>query len=55
MKVEFLLEKKKGNIEGREVEYYVLRRPLATGDVLEVPMKGDKAKLLLLSLQIEKK
>ena len=61
MRVEFLLEKKKGNIkdketgEERQIEYYVLRRNLVNGDVIEVPIKGDKAKLLSLSVAIEKK
>ena len=54
MKIEFMLEKKKSNIEGKEIEYYVLRKTLITGDVVEIPIKSDKAKLIALSTQVEK-
>lgn len=54
MKVEFEIEKKKTNIEGKEVEYFVLKRKLATDEYLEVPIKKDKLNMLLLSLKIEK-
>ena len=53
MKVEFELGKKKINVEGKEIEYYVLKRELINGDKIEVSLKGDKAKLLLMSLHIE--
>lgn len=53
MKVEFTMEKKKSVIEGQEVEYYVLVTKLVTGDMLQVPIKGDKAKLLALSYKIQ--
>lgn len=53
MKVEFELGKKKINVEGKDIEYYVLKRELINGDKIEVSLKGDKAKLLLMSLHIE--
>ena len=54
MKVEFeLKEKLFTNNEGKEVKYYVLIRRLIDGTTLEVPVKGDKSKLLLMSLAVE--
>lgn len=56
MKVAFELVEKKFNTEdGRELKYYVLRRLLIDGSVLEIPVKGDKSKLLLMSLAVENK
>lgn len=56
MKVEFeLLEKKFTTEEGKEVKYYVLKRTLVDNTTLEIPVKGDKSKLLLMSLVIESK
>ena len=56
MKVEFTLKQKLfNNAEGKEVKYYVLTRQLVDGTELEVPIKGDKSKLLLMSLAVEKK
>lgn len=55
MKVEFELKKKKfTNSDGREIEYFVLVRELIDGSQLELPIKGDKSKLLLMSLAVEK-
>lgn len=54
MKVEFeLLEKKFTNEQGKEVKYYVLVRKLIDNTTLEIPVKGDKSKLLLMSLAVE--
>ena len=56
MKVEFeLLEKKFTKEDGTEIKYYVLRRTLVDNTTLEIPVKGDKSKLLLMSLVIENK
>lgn len=56
MKVAFeLIEKKFNTEDGRELKYYVLRRLLIDGSVLEIPVKGDKSKLLLMSLAVENK
>ena len=55
MKVEFTIKQKLfNNAEGKEVKYYVLTRQLCDGTELEVPIKGDKSKLLLMSLAVEK-
>ena len=49
------LVKKNFTVESGEVkDYYVIEYPLVDGSKLEVPLKGDKAKLLLMSLAIEK-
>ena len=54
MKVEFeLLEKKFTNEQEKEVKYYVLVRKLIDNTTLEIPVKGDKSKLLLMSLAVE--
>ena len=37
---------------GNKLDYYVLEYPLADGSVLDVPVKGDKAKILILSVNI---
>lgn len=56
MKVEFeLVEKKFTREDGTEIKYYVLRRALVDNTTLEIPVKGDKSKLLLMSLVIENK
>lgn len=56
MKVEFeLLEKKFATEDGREIKYYVLTRRLIDNTTIEIPIKGDKSKLLLMSLAIENK
>lgn len=55
MKVEFeLLEKKFNTEDGREIKYYVLQRTLVDNTTLEIPIKGDKSKLLIMSLVVEK-
>lgn len=55
MKVEFeLLEKKFTTEDGREVNYYVLSRTLVDKTTLEIPIKGDKSKLLIMSLAVER-
>lgn len=55
MKVEFELSEKKFTTEdGREIKYYVLTRKLVDNTTLEIPVKGDKSKLLLMSLVVEK-
>lgn len=54
MKVEFELQEKKfTNNDGKEVKYYVLIRKLIDNTTLEIPVKGDKSKLLLMSLAVE--
>lgn len=56
MKVGFeLLEKKFTTEDGKELKYYVLRRQLVDGSQIEIPIKGDKSKLLLMSLAVENK
>ena len=56
MKVEMELEKKNFKREdGQEIEYYVLKRKLVDNTYLEIPVKSDKAKLMVLSLSIEQK
>lgn len=54
MKVEFELKKIATEIDGKQIEYYVLERKLVNGELMRVTIKGDKAKLLLMSLAIEK-
>ena len=55
MKVEFELSEKKFTTEdGREIKYYVLTRTLVDKTTLEIPIKGDKSKLLIMSLVVEK-
>lgn len=55
MKVEFeLLEKKFTTEDGREIKYYVLARQLVDKTTLEIPVKGDKSKLLIMSLAVER-
>lgn len=54
MKVEFELQEKKfTNNDGKEIKYYVLIRKLIDNTTLEIPVKGDKSKLLLMSLAVE--
>ena len=54
MKVEFeLIEKKFTNDQGKEVKYFVLVRKLIDNTNIEIPVKGDKSKLLLMSLAVE--
>lgn len=49
------LVKKNFTVETGEVrDYYVIEYSLVDGSKLEVSLKGDKAKLLLMSLAIEK-
>lgn len=56
MKVEFeLIEKSFTPENGNAIKYYVLQRKLIDGNSLELPVKGDKAKLLLMSLTVENK
>lgn len=55
MKIEFELQEKKFRKEnGDEIKYYVLKKKLVDNSILEIPVKGDKCKLLLMSLIIEK-
>lgn len=55
MKVEFeLLEKKFTTEDGREIKYYTLNKTLVDNTILEIPIKGDKSKLLLMSLAVER-
>lgn len=55
MRVEFELKKKDFvNPDGRTIQYYVLSRTLVDGSILEIPIKGDKSKLLLMSVAVEK-
>lgn len=55
MKIEFdMVEKKFTTEDNREIKYYVLVRKLVDGSILEIPIKGDKSKLLLMSLAVEK-
>lgn len=55
MKIEFdMVEKKFKTEDNREIKYYVLVRKLVDGSMLEIPIKGDKSKLLLMSLAVEK-
>lgn len=54
MKVEFELKKITTEIDGKQIEYYVLERELVNGEKMRVTIKGDKAKLLLMSLAVEK-
>lgn len=55
MKVDFeLVEKNFKSEDGREIKYYVLQRRLIDNTLLEIPVKGDKSKLLLMSLAVEK-
>lgn len=49
-----LREKKFVTEDNREIKYYVLQRKLVDGSTIEVPLKGDKSKLLLMSLAVEK-
>lgn len=54
MNVTFTIQEKKfKNDNGETLTYYVLSRNLFDGSVLEIPIKGDKCKLLLLSLSVE--
>lgn len=54
MKIEFeLVEKRFKKEDGTEIKYYVLKRTLVDNTNLEIPVKGDKSKLLLMSLAIE--
>ncbi len=47
------LEKKSFTTDdGQKRDYYVLAYPLADGSLLEIPVKGDKAKLLILSINL---
>lgn len=56
MKIEFeLVEKKFTREDGKEIKYYALKRTLVDNTTLEIPVKGDKSKLLLMSLVIEDK
>ena len=56
MKVEFdLVEKSFTSEVGKTINYYVLQRKLIDGNMLELPIKGDKSKLLLMSLTVENK
>lgn len=49
-----LIKKQFVNENGEPIEYYVVTFDLVNGDKLDVKLKNDKAKLLLLSQSIEK-
>lgn len=40
--------------EGREQDYFVIQFVLADGSTLDVPIKSDKAKLLVMSYNLSK-
>lgn len=50
-----LIEKSFKDAEGQSHAYYVLSFELADGSDLEISVKGDKAKLLKLSNNVNKK
>lgn len=53
MNLTMKLEKRNFTTEdGQKRDYYVLSHPLADGSNLEISVKGDKARLLILSAQI---
>ena len=53
MNIKFELQEKSFTTpEGKTLPYYVLSHTLVDGSVLEVSIKGDKAKLLLMSLKM---
>lgn len=43
------------NVENRDIKYYVLEFKLIDDSTLEIPVKGDKARLLSLSANSTKK
>lgn len=47
-----LVEKSFKTDKGEVLPYYCLSYDLVDGSVLEIPIKGDKAKLLILSLKV---
>lgn len=53
MNLTMKLEKKNFTADnGNKLDYYVLAYNLADGSLLEIPVKGDKAKLLILSINM---
>lgn len=56
MKVEFTVaEKIFTSDKGEAIKYYVLSKELFNGEIFEIPIKGDKAKLLMLNIAAESK
>ena len=54
MDVTFTIQEKSfKSKEGNVVKYYVLSEVLFDGSVLEIPVKSEKARLLMLSLSVE--
>lgn len=54
MKIEFeLVEKTFTPENGSPINYYVLTRQLADGNIIEIPVKKEKASLLNMSLKFE--
>ena len=54
MKIEMELEKKNFKREdGQEISYYVIKKKLLDNTYLEIPVKSDKARILLYDLSIE--
>lgn len=55
MKIECKLSKKNFTTQDNQVrEYYVLVVPIYGNEEIEIPIKGDKAKLIMLSHQLNK-
>lgn len=50
-----LIEKSFTDADGKSHAYYVLSFDLTDTEILEIPVKGDKAKLLKLSKSINEK
>lgn len=50
-----LIKKEIKKDNGEIIKYYAIQIPLYNGEVIEVTVKGDKAKLLMLSLELESK
>ena len=56
MPIESKLIKKEFTTEdGIKREYYVIEYELVDGQVLDIPIKGDKAKLLIMSIALQRK
>lgn len=41
--------------DGSEIKYYVLCRTLIDNSILEIPIKSEKARLLIMSYNLENK
>lgn len=54
MNVTFTIEEKQFTTkDGDTIKYHVLQKVLFDGSVLEIPIKSEKCKLLMLSLAVE--